>query len=33
MDDLAQCKEQVDAQRRKVLDELTAETQELGLGY
>jgi len=32
-DDLARYKEQVDAQRRKVLDELTAEAQELGLGY
>jgi excisionase family DNA binding protein len=32
-DDLARYKEQVDAQRRKALDELTAEGQELGLGY
>jgi excisionase family DNA binding protein len=32
-DDLARYKEQVDAQRRKALDELTAEAQELGLGY
>jgi len=33
MDDLARYKEQVDAQRRKALDELTAQAQELGLGY
>jgi excisionase family DNA binding protein len=33
MDDLVRYKAQVDAQRRKVLDELTAEAQELGLGY
>jgi hypothetical protein len=33
MDDLARYKEQIDAQRRKALDELTAEAQELGLGY
>jgi excisionase family DNA binding protein len=32
-DDLTRYKEQVDAQRRKALDELTAEAQELGLGY
>jgi excisionase family DNA binding protein len=32
-DDLARYKEQLDAQRRKALDELTAEAQELGLGY
>jgi hypothetical protein len=32
-EDLARYKEQVDAQRRKALDELTAEAQELGLGY
>jgi len=32
-DDLARHKEQIDAQRRKVLDELTSEAQELGLGY
>jgi len=32
-DDLVRYKAQVDAQRRKVLDELTAEAQELGLGY
>lgn len=32
-DDLARYKEQVDAQRRKALDQLTAEAQELGLGY
>lgn len=31
--DLARYKEQVDAQSRKALDELTAEAQELGLGY
>lgn len=33
MEDLARYKEQVDAQRRKALDELTAEVQELRLGY
>jgi excisionase family DNA binding protein len=33
MDDLAQYKEQIDAERRKVLDGLTAEAQELKLGY
>ena len=32
-EDLARYKEQVDGQRRKALDELTAEAQELGLGY
>ena len=31
-EDLARYKEQIDAQRRKVLDELTAEAQELGFG-
>jgi excisionase family DNA binding protein len=33
MDDLARYKEHIDAQRRKVLDELTAEAQELKLGH
>ncbi len=32
-DDLSRYKEKVDAQRRKALDQLTAEAQELGLGY
>lgn len=32
-EDLARYKEQIDAQRRKALDELTAEVQELGHGY
>jgi excisionase family DNA binding protein len=32
-DGLARYKEQVDALRRKALDELTAEAQELGFGY
>jgi excisionase family DNA binding protein len=32
-DDLARYKEQVDAQRRKALDELTVEAQKLRLGY
>jgi len=32
-EDLARYKERIDAERRKVLDELTAEAQELGLGY
>jgi excisionase family DNA binding protein len=32
-EDLTRYKEQIDAQRRKVLDELTAEAQELGFGY
>jgi excisionase family DNA binding protein len=33
MEDIVRYKEHIDAQRRKALDELTAEAQELGLGY
>jgi hypothetical protein len=33
MEDAGRYKEQIDAQRRKLLDELTAEARELGLGY
>jgi hypothetical protein len=33
MEDIARYKEHIDAKRRKALDELTAEAQELGLGY
>jgi excisionase family DNA binding protein len=33
VEDLARYKKQIDAQRRKALDELAAEAQELGLGY
>lgn len=33
LDDVLRYKEQVDRDRRQVLDELTAQAQELGLGY
>jgi hypothetical protein len=32
-EDVARYKESIDAERRKVLDALAAEAQELGLGY
>lgn len=33
LDDVLNYKEQIDQDRRQVLDELTAQAQELGLGY
>lgn len=33
LDDVLRYKEQIDKDRRQVLDELTAQAQELGLGY
>lgn len=33
LDDVLRYKERIDQDRRQVLDELTAEAQELGLGY
>jgi len=32
-EDVLKYKERIDAERRKVLDELAAEAQELGMGY